>query len=242
MERRDILLGGLVLAATGTAAAVYRPERGKVLIGGKTWSAPPTLLPEPVDPAKRVFLSEDEARMVGAIFDRLIPADEISPCASDVGCVTFVDYQLAGPYGRGSARYAAGPFEPGAPYQGDQTKLSPGDYYKLGLPAVDAAARRLFGKAFVDCSGDQQDDLLRQMEAGTLTLAGLDATRLFQTFLSNVREGYFSDPIYGGNKGMVGWKMVGFPGARYDYRDFLDRKGQALDIPPVSLIGPIATA
>ena len=32
-------------------------------------------------------------------------------------------------------------------------------------------------------------------------------------------EGYFADPIYGGNRDMAGWKLVGFPGVRYDYRD-----------------------
>ncbi len=30
--------------------------------------------------------------------------------------------------------------------------------------------------------------------------------------LQNTKEGYFSDPIYGGNKDMGAWKMIGFPG------------------------------
>lgn len=37
--------------------------------------------------------------------------------------------------------------------------------------------------------------------------------------IQNVREGFFADPLYGGNKDMAGWKMLGFPGARYDYRE-----------------------
>ena len=30
-------------------------------------------------------------------------------------------------------------------------------------------------------------------------------------------EGYFCDPVYGGNRGAVGWRLVGFPGAQWGY-------------------------
>jgi gluconate 2-dehydrogenase gamma chain len=36
---------------------------------------------------------------------------------------------------------------------------------------------------------------------------------------------------------MAGWKLVGFPGARYDYRDFLDHNGARIPIEPVGLGG-----
>ncbi len=48
-------------------------------------------------------------------------------------------------------------------------------------------------------------------------------------------EGFFADPIYGGNKGMVSWKMLGFPGARYDYRDYIGRHNENLKLQPVSI-------
>ena len=28
----------------------------------------------------------------------------------------------------------------------------------------------------------------------------------------NTDEGYFADPLYGGNRDKVGWKLLGFPG------------------------------
>jgi gluconate 2-dehydrogenase gamma chain len=31
-----------------------------------------------------------------------------------------------------------------------------------------------------------------------------------------VKEGFFADPIYGGNRDMVAWRMIGYPGARYN--------------------------
>ena len=43
-----------------------------------------------------------------------------------------------------------------------------------------------------------------------------------------VPEGFFSDPVYGGNRNMVGWSMIGFPGTRYDYRDLVDRHNETL--------------
>lgn len=54
--------------------------------------------------------------------------------------------------------------------------------------------------------------------------------------LQNVREGYLADPMYGGNRDMVGWRLIGFPGARYDYRPYIHRKGMPLDLEPVSLL------
>jgi len=37
----------------------------------------------------------------------------------------------------------------------------------------------------------------------------------FDLLLQTPIEGFFSDPIYGGNRDMIGWKLIGFPGARY---------------------------
>jgi gluconate 2-dehydrogenase gamma chain len=236
MTRRDALAGGMALIASGTMAAIYRPEGKATFVGGgHRWKAAQIVPPTPVDPAKRVFLSDPEFRTVSAIFDRLIPADDISIGATEAGCVTFVDHQLAGPYGQGATRYTKGPFLEGDPYQGNQSVLSPAQYYRKGLPEVDKAAQTLFGKPFADCTPAQQDAFLEKLEAGDVKLDGIDAKTLFQQFLANAREGYFADPLYGGNRGMVGWKMVGFPGARYDYRDYIERKGEVLNIAPVSL-------
>ncbi len=63
------------------------------------------------------------------------------------------------------------------------------------------------------------------------------AQAFFEQLLNNTREGFFADPIYGGNRGMVGWKMIGFPGARYDYRDWVERHNERYPLPPVGLGG-----
>ncbi|MEI7713958.1 MAG: gluconate 2-dehydrogenase subunit 3 family protein, partial [Rhodospirillales bacterium] len=38
----------------------------------------------------------------------------------------------------------------------------------------------------------------------------------------STEEGYFADPIYGGNRDKVGWKLLGFPGLPSgDYRHLI---------------------
>ena len=36
---------------------------------------------------------------------------------------------------------------------------------------------------------------------------------------------------------MVGWRMIGFPGARYDYRDWIERHNETYPRPPVAISG-----
>jgi gluconate 2-dehydrogenase gamma chain len=75
------------------------------------------------------------------------------------------------------------------------------------------------------------------MEKGPIQLEGANAKGFFEMLLSNTREGFFADPVYGGNRDMVGWKMIGFPGARYDYRDWVEKHNQPYPLPPVAIGG-----
>jgi len=78
---------------------------------------------------------------------------------------------------------------------------------------------------------------LQRLAQRGLDLGGADAKTFFKMLWQNTKEGMFSDPIYGGNKDMAGWKMLGFPGARYNYLDWVDRHGQHYDQPPVGIRG-----
>jgi gluconate 2-dehydrogenase gamma chain len=84
---------------------------------------------------------------------------------------------------------------------------------------------------------ERQDQLLGGLEAGEVKLEGADGKLFFETLLKNAQEGFFADPIYGGNKDMCGWKMIGYPGARYDYRDWVGRHNERYPYPPVSITG-----
>jgi gluconate 2-dehydrogenase gamma chain len=36
---------------------------------------------------------------------------------------------------------------------------------------------------------------------------------------------------------MVGWRMIGYPGARYNYLDWVHRHNERFPLPPVSIAG-----
>ncbi|HBT7175943.1 gluconate 2-dehydrogenase, partial [Klebsiella pneumoniae] len=73
-------------------------------------------------------------------------------------------------------------------------------------------------------------------ESGKAEFKQLPASLFFTYLLQNTREGFFSDPIHGGNKGMVGWTLINFPGARADFMDWVER-GERYPFPPVSING-----
>ena len=72
---------------------------------------------------------------------------------------------------------------------------------------------------------DDQDKVLTGIEKGETDLPGVNGESFFGMLLQNTVEGFFCDPIYGGNRDMAGWKLIGFPGARYDYRDYVGKHG-----------------
>jgi gluconate 2-dehydrogenase gamma chain len=236
MDRRTLIKSFATLAP---AAAVAATASGTLERTARTVSATEisaVALPMPVRRGGLEFLTADEAAQVGAIFERLIPTDELGAGARDAGCVEFLDRQLAGAYGKAAAMYRSGPIVPGTPQQGPQFKETPAERYRNGLMALDRYCRQNGGAGFAALDVAKQDALLSQLETGVLALEGVDGVAFFALMLQNVREGYFADPMYGGNKDMVGWRLVGFPGARYDYRDVIGKKGEKLDLEPVSML------
>ncbi len=185
------------------------------------------------------FLTNTEAAFLTAAVDRLIPPDKTGPGASEAGVVTFLDRQLAGGYGEGDHFYLAGPWADGTPEQGYQSRFSPAQFYRHAIAAIEQAVGRVHtGKTFAALNSATQDSLLKQMESGDLALGGsITSKDFFTMFLRNVREGYFSDPIYGGNRNGAAWAMIGFPGAHYDYSPWVKAHGQPVPVQTVGLRG-----
>jgi gluconate 2-dehydrogenase gamma chain len=233
--RRQLLTSVALLAGL---AVVPETLPAAEVAGALPW-APDAGSPPPVAPGPGwLFFRPDEVALVEAIADRLIPPDDLSIGGKEAGCAVFIDRQLAGPYGKGVVLYRTGPAQAGSPQQGPQYLESPAERYRAGLASLAAYCAAQPGKmAFPDLPPAEQDALLQRLEAGHLPLEGMAGLNLFGLLLQSVREGFFADPIYGGNKDMAGWKLIGFPGARYDYRDVIGRRGERLDLPPVSLVG-----
>jgi gluconate 2-dehydrogenase gamma chain len=232
VTRRSLLASAaLLFTATGAGARVVT----KVLPWKPNEAYPMT----PVVPGGYLFLSAQEAAIVDAFVERLIPTDDLGAGAKDAGVTTFIDRQLTGPYGGHDWLYMQGPFSSTPlPTQGLQSPLTPRQQYRQGLAALETYCSKTFaGRGFVQLNAEEQDKLIAGMEKGEVTLEGFSSRMLFNAIYANTMEGYFADPIYGGNRDMVGWKLVGFPGVRYDFRDVIEKPNQAYALPPVAMQG-----
>ena len=233
MRRRDLLTSTAVALIFTLASAEAR-----TVAGALPWEPDAGLPPTPAPAGPWQFFTAEEAAAVEAIVDRLIPPDPQTPGGREAGCAVFIDRQLAGPYGSARALYMRPPFMDGTPQQGAQSPLTPAARYRQGLAALDKYCRQAFaGKSFAVLPDEQKDKVLGGMEKGPIVFEGASATALFEQILNNTREGFFADPVYGGNRDMAGWKMIGFPGARYDYRDWVERHNERYPLPPVALGG-----
>ena len=229
----------LLLAATALAGAAI-PAAAEVVRGALPWRPGEAYPPIPVRPdGSWVFFTPEEAATVEAVVDRLIPADELGAGGKAAGCAVFIDRQLAGPYGSAAWWYMQGPFPSDPlPSQGFQSPDPPAVHWRKGLAALAQYCRATFAnRGFAQLAPADQDKVLTALEKGEAQLPGVPAKPFFEQMLSNTMEGYFADPIYGGNRDMVGWKLVGFPGTRYDYRDVLANPGQPYTLPPVGIMG-----
>ena len=186
------------------------------------------------------YFSADEYRFLQAAVARLIPKDDLGPGALEAGVPEFIDRQMNTPYAAGSNWYMQGPFNPAAAKEmGYQLKLNVREIYRLGIAAANQWCSKNLGKAFADLSAEEQDKALAAMEKGVDAADGFDAlpsATFFSMLWGNTKEGFFSDPMHGGNKDMVGWKLIGFPGARADFMDWIERD-VAYPLPPVSIRG-----
>lgn len=183
------------------------------------------------------FLDANERGFVRAALDRLIPADALGVGAVGAGVDEFIDAQLAGPFGQASGVYMRGPFHLGDKQQGYQLPFTPAQIYRIGIQRVDAHCKKKFGGTFAALKQDQQDTVLHALDDGEIDLGEIPSTNFFDLLLKNTKEGFLADPIYGGNRGFAGWKLIGFPGPRYNYVDEIGKFGQPYQAPFVSLGG-----
>ena len=122
--------------------------------------------------------------------------------------------------------------------KGLQSPIVLKERYRISLAALDEYCKATFaGKGFAALKTVQQDQVLSGLENGEIELKDRSGKAFFEAILANTIEGFFADPIYGGNRDMAGWKLIGFPGARYDYRNHVAKHNQPYPLPPVSILG-----
>lgn len=187
ITRRDLLKAAGAAAAAGTA----QPARVDGSAGGAAGAAAGE---QASSRTPLQALTADEHDLLTAIVARLIPADANGPGAVEAGAVTYIDRALAG-------------------------FLAPArDAYRRGLAALERYARSSRGAPFRQLAPVDQDSLLIDVETGAATGSGAgfdgSSAAFFAMLRAHTWQGTFGDPYYGGNRGYVGWDLIGYPGVR----------------------------
>lgn len=207
------------------------------------------------------FFNNHERETVDAIVSRIFPGDADDPGAHEAGVVFYIDRSLGGTnLGYTLKTYTQGPFpviseEPvsvtassnrnqydfidlgtdQASRYGYQSVLAPQETYRRGIEALDAYSQSKHENDFVDLTPDEQDAILGEMQEDKATgFEGPSARGFFTQLRNDTIEGMFSDPMYGGNQGLVGWELIGYPGAQRIYTPD-DIKDQTFTRAPQSL-------
>jgi gluconate 2-dehydrogenase gamma chain len=186
------------------------------------------------DVAGPLFFSDHEWNTIEAATARIIPTDR-HPGAREAGVVRFIDRMLVGTQfifpaadGKGFLRMEGLEEEVWRARIENRQK-----FYREGVVDLDRLGNELFGIQFVDLEDEQQDRVLevisRKDKPSRFEFTDGDAQgsggapagnqpvnedflEFFPLLVLNTRQGFYGDPVYGGNDDRVGWGVIGFPG------------------------------
>lgn len=185
----------------------------------------------PIDPDsdEHLFFTDHEWDTIEAATARIMPTDH-DPGAREARVIVFIDRYLSGIDYIFAAADGSGFLKLSGKFA-DAWRARMSDMqrtYREGVVALDDAAADLFGAQFVELDDDQQDRVLEKVSGapkpGPVTLGTSEPVRtflqgsfdeglgFFDALCLHTRQGFYCDPVYGGNKDRVGWKVIGFPG------------------------------
>ncbi|MHA6793006.1 gluconate 2-dehydrogenase subunit 3 family protein [Pseudonocardia bannensis] len=194
----------------------------------------------PIDPDsdERLFFTDHEWDTIEAAAARIIPTDH-DPGAREARVVVFIDRYLSGIDYIFAAADGSGFLKLTGKFA-DAWRARMFDMqqtYRDGIKALDAVARDQFSKAFKDLGESEQDLVLEAFSGapkpGPVTLGSSLAVGtflqgtfdqglpFFEALCLHTRQGFYCDPVYGGNKDQIGWKIIGFPGPK-SLKDTMD--------------------
>jgi len=202
--RRDFLLRSLAGAVGAAALPLPATAAGPA-------SEPAAAAAE--TPPGYLWLRPDEQAFVEALVNHMCPADPLTPNGVDMGLNIFYDRALGGNWGQGDRLYLQGPFKNGTANQGYQLGMTPAQLFRAGTEGLAGYCAATYNKPFDRLPADTKEAVLKGLQGGKIELPnGVPAATYFAQLLQMFYEAMFADPIYGGNKNKLGWKMVGYPG------------------------------
>lgn len=181
----------------------------------------------------RLFFTDHEWDTVKAAVDRIIPADELTPSASEAGVVLYIDrylspgleYIYATNDGSGFMKLTGRWRSAWAERIADLQTV-----YRDGIKDLDKLARERAGAEFKALPAEKQDFIIellshapkpQEVVLGESLATGSflqafndDGLAFLDCLILHTRQGYYGDPAYGGNQGQAGWRSIGFPGPK----------------------------
>jgi len=180
------------------------------------------------------FFDPHQHDTLAAAMARIIPTTD-TPGATEAGAIDFLEGYLAGT-DRIYAKPDGSGFETLTGRRADawrrRVEILRSTYVE-GILDLDRRSADEYGAAFVDLDTEQQDRILTSIERPgegsalntaqsvsgyapvepALQQASVEISLSFLALLAlHTRQGFYADPIYGGNRDQVGWKAIGFPG------------------------------
>lgn len=210
-------------------------------------------VPGPADlplPGQLGFFTPQEALTVEALTATILPGTPEDPGAREAGIIFYIDGLLWYDRGFGTRTYYRPPFA--MAYEGNspptfrnftnteilwvpkdmmsrfgwQSILTPREFYRMGIMAVNNHANSNYGGNYADLSEEQQEEIMSALAEDEMDpIGGLDSSQFFDMLRDHTIEGMFGDPVYRGNRDLVGWRLIGYPGAQRAYTP-LDMKDE----------------
>ncbi|WP_229263734.1 gluconate 2-dehydrogenase subunit 3 family protein [Cohnella cholangitidis] len=181
-----------------------------------------------------MYFTQDQFLVAEAASERIFPKDELGPGAKELGVAFFIDHQMVSDYGTNARDYMMPPFHPSEASQGYQLSFKRKELLALGLDALNDYSNDAYKKPFTKITPEEQDAVLTAFEKNDVKLKGVPAATFFNLLQNLTIEGVYSDPLYGGNKNMAGWKMRNYPGNQMSYFDAIDKE-EFIKLEPLSL-------
>ena len=183
-------------SSPGTGGVSRRELLKRAGLAGVVFTLPAgTALVAPAGAATRTAaqapaLTAGESATLEAVLERLIPTDATGPGAREAQVGRYILRALAG----------------------ELKGLRPA--YSSGIASLDAYATAALGAPFAQLAPEQQDAILRDVEADKATGFTPSSSAFFETVREHALEGMFGDPYHGGNANFVGWDLIQFPGIK----------------------------
>lgn len=227
MKNTGIAIGGVAGGSLlgGLLTNKFTTEETAAPASDKTENSP--------SEARMFFSRYEDFVVLEQATERIFPEDDNGPGAIELGIPYFIDKQLTDHWGVNAKDYREGPFS-GTKNTTQHSRLTKGELFIKGVRKMNELSQIQFNTSFDQADEEQQNEILQDFDDDKVDMKGVSSASFFELLRTTVLEGAYSDPLYGGNRNMKGWKMKEYPGPISAYIDQIESE-DFIKMDPVSL-------